>query len=131
MVTKAVYKLGAKANPLDTPPASIKKIDCSGFARYAINYCTSQTIPDGSVNQHKWIKDNKFKESTVEDAKNDDGYIRIAFLEPDETGHGHVLLIFRGRTYESSSGTQGVGSRIWGSQSFMSKMKVYVLTDKQ
>ena len=50
------YKWGAKAPSLDCDTSAIKRIDCSGFVRYAIARATHQqlVVPDGSVNQHDW-----------------------------------------------------------------------------
>lgn len=131
------YRLGAKIDPLDLQAPElvanhIGEVDCSGFVRWVIYHATGQPanfdFPDGSVQQHEWIEAKGFKLSTYEDAHNDDGIVRIAFLTPEDGGGvGHVLLIVNGQTCESH-GSHGPDHRVWGSEGWMQKMAVYVLS---
>jgi cell wall-associated NlpC family hydrolase len=122
------YQLGAKIDPSKLP-VTAKSVDCSGFVRFAIWQCSGIYIPDGSVNQHDWVKLNKFKVSDQASALLNDGVLRIAFLSPvDGGGTGHVVLILNGKTMESHGG-KGVDSRAWDVEAhpWMAKCVIYVL----
>jgi hypothetical protein len=131
------YGLGSKIEPLslqasDLAGAGITSCDCSGFVRWAIFHALGQpndyNFDDGSVTQHEQVQNVGFKQSSYQDALGDDGYVRIAFLTPEDGGGvGHVLLIFDGNTYESH-GHKGPDSRVWGLEPFMAEMEVYVLS---
>jgi len=125
------YGLGAKVPHLGCDLSEIHELDCSGFVRDALFRTLGRpedfSFPDGSVQQHEWVIEKGFKESTVEDAKNHDGHLRIAFLTPEDgISVGHVALLTGGHTYESHGG-KGPDSRVWGSHGWMSKCSVYVL----
>jgi len=120
------YKLGAKVSPLSSAIARISEVDCSGFVRWAIFQVCGTIIPDGSVNQHQWADIQGLKKSTVNDAKNKDNFLRIAFLRPQGDEPGHVMLIANGLTCESHGG-KGIDRRPWGSCSWMGNCEVYVL----
>jgi hypothetical protein len=126
------YGLGAKADPLGCDLSQIRSIDCSGFVRDCLYRSLGRPddfdFPDGSVDQHEWVKAKGFKESTVQDASDHDSIWRVAYLSPESMseGIGHTLLIRDGQTCESYGG-HGPGSREWLSESFMEKMSVYVL----
>ena len=128
------YGLGWKASPIDVnsgvfmgrSPLGLKgrKIDCSGFVRYLMNKAIDGfLVPDGSVNQHDWVRASGFKPSADMDAM--DGALRIAFIPPRPIGH--VVLILNGWTFESHGGL-GVDRRKWGSCKWMSRATGYVLT---
>lgn len=119
------YGLGAKAPHLDIDPGKIKKIDCSGFVRYAIYQATGGQlkIPDGSQNQRAWCDDQglhrlaQYKDVLYVNEKR----IFLAFIRPGHNGCGpvgHVWFITSldgdnvPDTMESHGGV-GVDSRPW------------------
>jgi hypothetical protein len=123
------YGLGAKAPSLSCDTTAIQAIDCSGFVRYALYRTSGVDIGDGSVQQHDTVAASGYKSSTVADAHNQDGAVRIAFLSPaDGGGIGHVMLILDGATVESHGGI-GPDRRTWDTNAhpFMAKCAVYVL----
>jgi hypothetical protein len=103
----------------DFPPA-YRYSDCSNFIRSLIAYATSGlpggaiVIPDGSVNQHDFFANNKFKPTEYDNCALIDGHLRVAFLEPGDTSEhiGHVWFARNGRTLECYGG-HGPGSRAW------------------
>jgi len=128
-----VYGLGSKVPHLGCDLVDIEKIDCSGFVRDCLYRTLGRPadfdLPDGSVQQHEYFESHGFKRSTPADALNKDGIFRIAFLDPkDGGGIGHVLLIFKGFTFESHA-HHGPGSRRWMSEpKWMSLMQIYVVS---
>lgn len=136
------YGLGAKIVPLSLQDGGLigtteigahaKEVDCSGFVRWVIYHATAATgeaftIPDGSANQHQWFEQQGFKSSTHDSALAKDGVIRIGFLSPEDGGGvGHVALVLDGLTMESHGG-KGPDRRVWGSQSWMRLMSVFVV----
>lgn len=127
------YGFGSKISPLtlqaEEVPAAHRRVDCSGFVRWAIFHaCGGLTIPDGSQNQHDWFEQNKFKISDTNSCLLKDDVIRIAFLAPHDTpsGIGHVLFVVNGLTYESHGG-HGPDSRKYEKHGWMSRLHVYVL----
>ena len=118
------YGLGAKAPFLDIEPSKIKKIDCSGFTRYAIYKASSGklTIPDGSQAQREWCekklkKVDKYSDVTSGGKKS----LYVAFIKPWTNGCqgvGHVWFVTKldgdenPDTMESHGGV-GVNSRRW------------------
>ncbi|MFM2058642.1 MAG: hypothetical protein RLY71_3027 [Pseudomonadota bacterium] len=119
------YGLGAKAPYLDIEPGKIKKIDCSGFTRYAIYKATNGklVIPDGSQAQREWCEKAKLKKLTnysdVMDGNKRSLY--VAFIKPWTNGCqsvGHVWFVTKldgdnvPDTMESHGGV-GVDSRRW------------------
>ena len=134
MTSGVTYGLGAKISPLSLQAPQVKEVDCSGFVRWAIFHALAQPadfdMPDGSWDEHHlWVDRLGFKPSTWVDAHDRDNAVRIAFLEPSDSpeGVGHVMLVVNGSTCESH-GHHGPDMRAWGSQPFMSKCSVYVLT---
>ena len=131
------YGLGAKI-PLhlqaqDLAAHGITACDCSAESRWLLFHALGQPadfdFPDGSVQQHEYIAAKGFKKSTYEDATNHDGVIRIAFLEPNGSEPGHVLLVDgQGRTCESHGGV-GPSHRVWDADQhgFMREMAVFAL----
>lgn len=114
------YHLGAKINPLSlqaTDPDWPGAVDCSGEFRWLLFHALGQPahfdVPDGSVNQRVWVEDQRFKPSSWQEACGLDGYVRVGFLEPQDTseGIGHVWLVFMGKTIESH-GSTGPASRM-------------------
>jgi len=96
------YGLGAKAPSLKSEPSEIKKLDCSGFIRWAIAKASKQRVifTDGSVQQHEQCEKVGFKRSTIASAMLHDGKLRVGFLSPkDGGGIGHVLLARNGMSY--------------------------------
>src|ERR1051325_8593128 len=89
-----VYGFGSKA-ALSALPATITKIDCSGYVRYLIYNITNGTVtmPDGSWIQHEWCDKQKFHKTPYSTAAERDGWLRIAFLPPVGGHAGHVWLI--------------------------------------
>lgn len=128
------YEMGAKAPSLSADTSAIAKLDCSGFAEYALWKAaepgtTATDIQEGSVVEHDWIAAQGFKPSTVAAAALDDGVLRIAFLAPQGGEPGHVMLVLGGKTLESHGG-KGVDRRVWDPEQhpFMARCAVYVLT---
>lgn len=124
------YGLGDKVD-IDADSSEVKDsdVDCSGYARWLLYRSTGNKfdIKDGSYIQHDYVKDLKFKVSSVESAKKKDGVVRIAFLPPGKIGKiGHVALIHNGETIESRSGT-GPDSRPWDGTRWQAHCNVYVL----
>jgi len=132
------YGLGAKIEPLsdqaEDVPQSQRKVDCSGFVRWAIYHAlgcpTDYDVPDGSYNEHhQWADGVGFKTSDYAAGFLSDNAVRIAFLEPSQSPEniGHVLLLINGATCESH-GSHGPDMRHWGALSFMRDMSLYVLS---
>lgn len=115
------YGLGAKMNPLSDQatdvPVGIRTIDCSGCSRWLVFHGLGQPedfhMPDGSVNQHEWAKQN-FKEMPREAALRHDNCVYAFFLAPEDThdGIGHTGLCVNGVTQESHGG-KGPDHREW------------------
>jgi hypothetical protein len=126
------YGLGAKVPFLGAVPGQdFQKVDCSGFVREAIRRATTPAaaFPDGSVNQHDWIRSQGFQSTTIAAGSNSDNVVRIAFLRPQDSanGIGHVVLIHNGQTLESHGGV-GPDARPWLGNDWQAKAYVYVLT---
>jgi chitosanase len=125
------YGLGKKV-PFHgaTPGRDFTKVDCSGFVREAIRLSTNPMVafPDGSVVQHDWIRAQGFTKSNINDAKQSDGFVRIAFLRPQDSPQhiGHVVLISQGRTLESHGGV-GPNARPWTGAGWQARAHVYFL----
>jgi len=127
------YQLGAKADPLDSQPALIHALDCSGFVRWAVFHASMAQpgqapldLPDGSVQQHDWSRAALAPDAN-DSGRQDDGILRIAFLAPSPDGEpGHVMLIQNGLTCECY-GHHGPGRRTWDSLPFMRTCEVYRL----
>ena len=125
------YGLGKKV-PFHgaTPGRDFTQVDCSGFVREAIRLATNPMVafPDGSVVQHDWIRDQGFTRSGINDAKQSDGFVRIAFLRPQDSPRriGHVVLISKARTLESHGGV-GPNSRHWTGIGWQARAHVYIL----
>lgn len=114
------YELGEKAESLSQDPATIRFLDCSGYARVQVFQCTDthEKIPDGSWNQRDWCEKNlrQLKQySDVQYAANDPKRIFICFIKPTATTAGHVWFVYMGKTYECHGGKKGNGvdSRSW------------------
>jgi hypothetical protein len=130
---KKRYKLGGKIRPLDVPPETWSEVDCSGFVRWLLFQIThGMTIPDGSFNQnHGWAAVKSFKPTAYnkDSVGLKDGRLRIAFMEPTRSGHGHVWLIWNGKTIESWGG-HGPGRRNWNVKPLVSRVSAcFVLTN--
>jgi hypothetical protein len=108
------YSLGAKAPSLDCAPADISQLDCSGFSRYLLYQATDKQImlPDGSSNQLSWCKTNRLAKVAYSNAASYDGWLRIAFIEPNKKRAGHVWFVLNGMTLESHAG-KGPDQRSW------------------
>lgn len=128
------YLYGAKAtdkldNPrssgrLSTPPDTVDKLDCSGFARYAIYQAAEWTIPDGSENQLQWFERAEFARVAPYSKVNENRSGRvlyIAFIKANTNGAGHighVWFVYKqndeipAETIECHGGG-GVSSRPW------------------
>ncbi|MGY8662414.1 chitosanase [Bradyrhizobium sp. UFLA05-109] len=129
---RVTYGLGKKVPFLGAVPGrDFTAVDCSGFVREALRLATNPVIafPDGSVNQHDWIRAHGFAKSSPAEATHSDGLVRIAFLRPQDTlSHiGHVLLISGAKTIESHGGGVGPDSRAWTATGFQASTFVYVL----
>jgi hypothetical protein len=125
------YGLGAKAKPGAVPGRDFQAIDCSGFVRETIRRSTDlgNTFPDGSVVQHDWVKGHDFVEEDRSVGTMQDGVVRIAFLDPHDSGEGigHVVLLHNGKTLESHGGG-GPDERNWTVQGWQAKASVYRLS---
>ena len=133
-IPRVTYGLGKKVPFLGAVPGrDFTQVDCSGFVREAIRLSTSPPLPfpDGSVNQHDWVRAHGFEKSTVPAGLQNDGTVRIAFLRPQDvsSGIGHVVLIAGGKTLESHGGV-GPDSRRWDGSSWQAKTYVYVLAQE-
>jgi hypothetical protein len=133
-IPRVTYGLGKKVPFLGAVPGrEFTQVDCSGFVREAIRLSTSPPLPfpDGSVNQHDWVRAHGFEKSTVPAGLQNDGMVRIAFLRPQDvsSGIGHVVLIAGGKTLESHGGV-GPDSRRWDGSSWQAKTYVYVLAQE-
>ena len=118
------YGLGDKAPRLDCDTSEVKRIDCSGFVRYAIAKATNQKliIPDGSWIQNDWCRSQGFPKKNYADLHYaDHSRLFIAFIRAGRNGAGrigHVWFInqmdkdWPVETMESYGG-HGVGSRRW------------------
>jgi hypothetical protein len=128
---RVTYGLGKKVPFFGAIPGrDFTQVDCSGFVREALRRATTPTVafPDGSVVQHDWIIAQGFAKSTVAAAAQSDGFVRIAFLRPQDTSShiGHVVIISGGKTLESHGGV-GPDSRAWTGTSWQASTSVYIL----
>src|SRR5689334_12861793 len=72
---------GFKAPNLNAEPGrEFHYIDCSGFFRWAVWGAAHVVVPDGSVVQHDWVREQGFKKSGVYAGKLTDNILRVAFL---------------------------------------------------
>ena len=132
---RVIYGFGSKIHHPPEHPVpghDFIRVDCSGFVREAIRLSTTPPLtgfPDGSVVQHEWVIGRGYRPTSIDDAKNNDGKVRIAFLDPSDSpsGIGHVALIYNGRTLESH-GHVGPDSRAWTGQDWQGHTQVYMLT---
>lgn len=127
---RVTYGLGKKAKAGAVPGRDFTAVDCSGFVREAIRRSTDlgNRFPDGSVVQHDWVKANRFQRVDRAQGAQSDDTVRIAFLSPGDTqsGIGHVVLLFKGKTLESHGGV-GPDSRPWTGTGWQAKTTVYIL----
>jgi hypothetical protein len=128
---RVTYGLGKKVPFLGAVPGrDFTKVDCSGFIREALRLASTPPVafPDGSVNQHDWVRAHGFTRSTVSAALQSDGLVRIAFLRPQDTSShiGHVVLIAGAKTLESHGGV-GPDSRAWTGAGWQASTFVYIL----
>jgi hypothetical protein len=128
---RVTYGLGKKVPSLSAVPGrDFTQVDCSGFVRQALRLGTTPALafPDGSVNQHDWASAHGFAKSTPTAALQSDGFVRIAFLRPEDTSShiGHVVLITGAKTLESHGGV-GPDSRTWTATGWQASTLVYVL----
>jgi chitosanase len=128
---RVTYGLGKKVPRLGAVPGrDFTKVDCSGFIRQALRLATTPPVafPDGSVNQHDWVRAHGFAKSSVSAALHSDGLVRIAFLRPQDTSShiGHVVLIAGAKTLESHGGV-GPDSRAWTGAGWQARTFVYIL----
>jgi hypothetical protein len=131
------YKFGGKWEPMDAalPPKS--GIDCSGYVRGAV-YHASLTmpgtagypllLPDGSWNQHQWLKKH-CRPCHYQDGAKQDGVIRMFYLSAKYAKGrlvqpGHIGLIQNGFTIESRGGI-GPDRVKWLSRGFHRICRVY------
>ena len=125
------YGLGSKAPSLSASPGkSFKRIDCSGFVRWAVYQASPVgarcVMPDGSVNQADWADAQGFKKSTVDACLLKDGRIRLAQWK-NAGGVGHICLVLNGETLESH-GAKGPDRRPWSlGVGWMAACHVWVL----
>lgn len=127
---RVTYGLGKKIQPGQQPGrGGFLQVDCSGFVRQIIRLATNLggTFPDGSVVQHDWVRKKGYAPDSVQSGMTKDDNVRIAFLSPSSTssGIGHVVLLYRGMSFESHGGV-GPDSRPWTGTSWQAKTKVYI-----
>ncbi len=126
---KVSYRFGAKAPSLKMKLSELREIDCSGFFRLALYWCTTPatTVPDGSANQRQWCERMGFKKlkhySDVQYATHDGSRIFACFIGPLVVAGvtlkaGHVWLVHQGKTIESRGARVGVSSRHWNQSVF-------------
>ena len=116
------YLLGAKIDiGRDSADPTIRRTDCSGYARFSFVKMGFKNVPDGSQNQLAWFEASGWhrlkKYSDVRYAAKDADRLFIAFMKPKFIGRrqiasGHVFFVYKGRTMESYYG-RSVGSRPW------------------
>lgn len=118
------YGFGDKAPSLSCDTGEIRRIDCSGYARFLLAKATDQKliIPDGSWNQRDWCERQRLPRKRYVDLHYaDNSRLFIAFITPHVNGAGsvgHVWLVnqmdsdWPVETMESYGG-HGVGSRRW------------------
>jgi hypothetical protein len=84
-------------------------------------------MPDGSWIQHDWCKHQKFMTADYNtDARQQDNWLRIAFLPKHEKHPGHVWLVLNGKTLESH-GHKGPDRRLWSTSALKKVNACYVL----
>ena len=116
------YKLGAKAQDINSIPGPGKSIDCSGWMRILLRRAANTIIPDGSWLQREWCERQGFKRSTYDQngAGLKDGRVRIAFIRPKGERAGHVWALWMGKTFESYY-RNGPGNRAWDTKTLKSR----------
>lgn len=137
------YGLGSKA-PEGHPPQpqfsvkpNFRRIDCSGFVRWALWVATKGAVllPDGSAVQNDWCAAMGLKRTDYANCALQDGHVRLCFHRPNGRGGdrmGHVWLVYGdgsgvAMTLESYGG-HGPGRRPWNHQWFLDHVDdVYVL----
>jgi hypothetical protein len=126
---------GQKIAPLSLQPADADwpgAVDCSGEFRWLLFHALGQPgdfdVPDGSWNQGQWMAAAGFKESQVQDGSNVDGYIRAAWMTPEQTGEssGHIFMCCNNITFESYGG-HGPGQRTFSQTPILQNGTWYVL----
>jgi hypothetical protein len=130
IVNHILYKLGAKAPSPGCDSTLIREIDCSGLIKWLLERIAGLIdIPDGSYNQRRWFQCEGFKQTDYANCGLLDGRLRIAFIDPKESGHGHVWLVWNGKTIESYGG-DGVGRRKGDVKTLLAQVAyTVVLTD--
>lgn len=119
---RVLYGLGSKAASLTMDSHLIRRIDCSGFERFALAKASNQQfiVPDGSYNILDYFENGGFhklaKYSDVTLA--DPNRLFIAFILANHNGCGdvgHVWNVCNKMTMESHGGVNhnGVDSRQW------------------
>ncbi len=108
------YTWGGKPG-FNKKPEEIVGADCSGFVRYVVYQATSKkvSLSEGSWGQHEWCKTSKLETVAYSTARESDGWLRLAFINPEgKDKPGHVWMILDGKTLESYGG-HGPGRRSW------------------
>ena len=132
-----LYRLGAKAVPIDIDLSEIKDLDCSGFFDVAVYHSTAETgepltLVDGSSNLFDFFTSHGFKKSDYDSAATGkDDVLRVGILLASDTpeGIGHIVFGWQGWTCECHGphGQVGVGRREIASLGFAQHMHWFVL----
>ncbi len=134
------YGLGSKAPEPFSAKVCFRRIDCSGFVRWALWVATRGAVllPDGSYLQNDWCAAQGFKHADSAAYANTalhDGHVRLCFHKPGGRGGdgiGHVWLVYGDGSGEAmtleSYGGHGPGRRPWNHQWFLDHVDdIYVL----
>jgi hypothetical protein len=126
---KHAYEMGAKPR-LGSDPSTWKLSDCSGYVADALCEAFAATLPEGSVDQHRWCMTNGFECVSYKQAASlKDHRLRIGFIPPKSKKAGHVWLILNGWTIECD-GVKGPDRRVWNTLVLTQRVRAcYVLTD--
>lgn len=103
------YGLGAKAPSLNADSSEFKKIDCSGFFRWALYKASGGKIiaPDGSYIQHEWLEKNGFHKVDYRNIKHyGRGRLFVGIEEPNPIGH---IFMVDGTTMKTLESHGGIG----------------------
>ncbi len=117
------YGLGSKAPEPLSAKVCFRRIDCSGFVRWALWVATKGAVllPDGSYVQNDWCAAMGFKRTDYSNCTLHDGHVRLCFHKPNGHGGdsmGHVWICLNGKTLESFGG-HGPGQRDFDHQWFL------------
>jgi hypothetical protein len=124
------YKMGAKDPTPGDGEVDFSRVDCSGWVRTMLIYCTHGILapmPDGSWQEAGFLDKMGFKEKVCRVPMDcgstglADEYLRVAVHYPGGRGGdavGHIALFAHGHSVESYAG-RGPGERPWDHKWFL------------